>query len=86
MNFTEQILGFSYPKENKTKCMIAAGIDRMIRDVEQSIAFDDKAFEVVKEFVYIHILYRIPGVSLELQRRIQNANGCYVGCANDWQS
>ena len=37
--------------ENKTKYMIAAGIDRMIRGVGQSVAFGDKTFEVVKEFV-----------------------------------
>jgi hypothetical protein len=32
--------------------MIAAPNDRTIRDVGQSVAIDDKHFEVVKEFVY----------------------------------
>jgi hypothetical protein len=34
--------------EQKTKYMIAAGNDRMIRDVRQSVAIGDKHFEVVK--------------------------------------
>jgi hypothetical protein len=38
--------------ESKTKYMIAAGNERTIRDVEQSVAFGDKTFEVVKKFVY----------------------------------
>jgi hypothetical protein len=32
--------------------MIAAGNDRTIRDVGQSVAIGDKHFDVVKEFVY----------------------------------
>jgi hypothetical protein len=37
--------------EQKTKYMIAAGNDRTIRDVEQSVAIGDKHFEVVKDCV-----------------------------------
>jgi hypothetical protein len=33
--------------------MIVAGNDRTIRNVGQSVAFGDKTFEVVKEFVYL---------------------------------
>jgi hypothetical protein len=33
--------------------MIAAGNDRTIRDVGQSVAIGDKHFEVVKDFVYL---------------------------------
>jgi hypothetical protein len=43
--------------EQKTKYMIAAGNDRTIRDMGQSVGIGDKHFEVVKEFVY---LPRIP--------------------------
>jgi hypothetical protein len=39
--------------ESKTKHIIAAGNDRPIRDVGQSVAIGDKTFEVVKEFVYL---------------------------------
>ena len=39
--------------ENKTKYMIAAGTDRTIRSVRQSVAFGDKTFKFVKEFVYL---------------------------------
>jgi Reverse transcriptase (RNA-dependent DNA polymerase) len=39
--------------ESKTKHMIAAGNDTTIREVGQSVAFGDKTFEVVKEFVYL---------------------------------
>jgi hypothetical protein len=39
--------------ESKTKYMIAAGTDRMIRDVGHSVVLGDKTFEVVKEFVYL---------------------------------
>jgi hypothetical protein len=38
--------------EQKTIYMIAAGNDRTIRDVGQSVAIGDKQFEVVKKFVY----------------------------------
>jgi hypothetical protein len=58
--------------EQKTKYMIAAWNDRMIRDVAQSVAIDDKHFEVVKEFVYL--MTPTNDVSLEIQRRIQTAN------------
>jgi hypothetical protein len=39
--------------EQKTKYMIAAGNDRTIHDVGQSVAIGDKHFEAVKEFVYL---------------------------------
>jgi hypothetical protein len=39
--------------ESTTKYMIAAGTDRMIRDVGHSVVLGDKTFEVVKEFVYL---------------------------------
>jgi hypothetical protein len=39
--------------EQKTKYIITAWNDRMIRDVGQSVAIGDKQFEVVKEFVYL---------------------------------
>jgi hypothetical protein len=44
--------------EQKTKYMIAARNDRMIRDEGQSMAIGDKHSEVVKEFVYLG--FRIP--------------------------
>jgi Reverse transcriptase (RNA-dependent DNA polymerase) len=43
--------------ESKTKYMIAAGNERTIRDVGQSVAFGDKTFEVVKKFVYLGSLH-----------------------------
>jgi hypothetical protein len=43
--------------ESKTKYMIAAGNERTIRDIGQSVAFGDKTFEVVKEFVYLGSLH-----------------------------
>jgi hypothetical protein len=54
-------------KESKTKYMIAAGNGRTIRDVEQSVAFGDKTFKVIKEFVYLGSLVRPNNVSLEIQ-------------------
>jgi Reverse transcriptase (RNA-dependent DNA polymerase) len=40
--------------ESKTKyIMIAAGTDRLIRDVGHSVVLGDKTFEVVEEFVYL---------------------------------
>jgi hypothetical protein len=60
--------------------MIAARNDRTIRDVEQSVAIGDKHFEVVKEFVYLESLMTPTNdVSLEIQRRIQIANRCFLG-------
>jgi hypothetical protein len=51
--------------------MIAAGNDRTIRDVGQSVAFGDKTFEVLKELVYLGSLVTPKNdVSLEIQRRI----------------
>jgi hypothetical protein len=52
--------------------MIAAGIDIMICDVGQSVAFGDKTIEVVKEFVYLDSLVTSNNdINLEIQRRIQ---------------
>jgi hypothetical protein len=54
--------------ESKTQYMIAAGNDRTIHDVGQSVAFGDKIFEVVKEFVYLGSLVTPNNnVSLEIQ-------------------
>jgi hypothetical protein len=39
--------------ESKTKYMIAAETDRLIRNVEHSVVLSDKKFKVVKEFVYL---------------------------------
>jgi hypothetical protein len=39
--------------ESKSKYMILAGNDKTVRDVGQSVAFGDKTFEVVKEFVHL---------------------------------
>jgi hypothetical protein len=47
--------------------MIAAGNERTIRDVEHSVAFGDKTFEVVEEFVYLGSLLTLKNdVSLEI--------------------
>jgi hypothetical protein len=57
--------------ESKTKYTIAAGTDRLIRDVRHSVVFGDKTFEVVKEFVYLGSLVTPNNdVSLEIQGRI----------------
>jgi hypothetical protein len=73
--------------EQKTKYMIAARNDRMIRDVGQSVAIGDKHFEVVKEFVYLESLMTTTNdVSLEIQRRIQTANRCFFGLRKHLQS
>jgi hypothetical protein len=71
--------------EQKSKYMIAARNDRTIRDVGQSVAIDDKHFEVVKEFVYLGSL-KTPtnAVSLEIQRR--TANRCFFGLRKHLQS
>jgi hypothetical protein len=61
--------------EQKTKYMIAAGNDRTIHDVGQSVAIADKHFEVVKEFVYLgSLMTPTNDVCLEIQQRIQTAN------------
>jgi hypothetical protein len=66
--------------ESKTKYMIAAGADRLIRDVGHSVVLGDKTFEVVEEFVYLGSLVTPNNdVSLEIQRRIQTANRCFIG-------
>jgi hypothetical protein len=57
--------------EQKTKHMIAARNDSMIRDVGKSMAIGDKNFEVVKEFVYQgSLMTPTNDVSLEIQKRI----------------
>jgi hypothetical protein len=59
--------------ESKTKYMIVAGTDRLIRDVEYSVVLGDKTFEVVKEFVYLGLGSLVTpnnDVSLKIQRRI----------------
>jgi hypothetical protein len=63
--------------------MFAAGYERTIRDVGQSVAFGDKTFEVVKEFVYLGSLVTPnKDVGLEIQRRIQTANRCFFGLSD----
>jgi endonuclease/exonuclease/phosphatase family metal-dependent hydrolase len=73
--------------ESKTKYMIAAGNSRTVRDVGQSVAFGDKTFEVVNEFVYLGSLVTPNNdVSLEIKRRIQTANRCFSGLRKQLQS
>jgi hypothetical protein len=73
--------------EQKTKFMIAARNDSTIRYVGQSVAIGDKHFEVVKEFVYLgSLMTPTNDVSLEMQRRIQTANRCFVGLRKHLQS
>jgi hypothetical protein len=51
------------------------------------MAFGDKTFEVVKEFVYLGSLVTPNNdVSLEIQRRIQTANRCFFGLRKQLQS
>jgi hypothetical protein len=57
--------------EQKTKYMIAARNERTIRDVGQSVAIDDKPFEVVKEFVYLGSLMT-PTNDVSLEQRSTN--------------
>jgi hypothetical protein len=57
--------------EQKTKYMIAARNERTIRDVGQSVAIDDKHFEVVKEFVYLGSLMT-PTNDVSLEQRSTN--------------
>jgi hypothetical protein len=60
--------------------MIAARNDRTIHDVGQSVSIGEKHFEVVKEFVNLgSLITPTNDVSLEIQRRIQTANRCFVG-------
>jgi hypothetical protein len=55
--------------KSKTKYMIAAGNERKIRDVGQSVVFGDETFQVVKEFVYLESLVTPNNdVNLEIQR------------------
>jgi hypothetical protein len=61
--------------------------DRTIRDVGKSVAIGDKDFEVVKEFVYLGSLMTLTNDgSLEIQRRIQAANMCFLGLRKHLQS
>jgi hypothetical protein len=58
--------------------MIANGNERTIREVELSVAFGNKTFEVIKEFVYLgSLMTKNNDVSLEIKRRIQTANRCF---------
>jgi hypothetical protein len=67
--------------------MIAAGNDKTIRDVGQSVAFGDKHFEVAKECVYLgSLMTPTNDVSLEIQRRIQTVNRCFFGLRKHLQS
>jgi hypothetical protein len=60
--------------EQKTKYMIAAR-NRTILAVGQTVAFGDRSFEVVNEFVYLGALVTPNNdVGLEIQRIIQTAN------------
>jgi hypothetical protein len=69
------------------KYMIAARNDRTIRDVGQSVAIGDKHFEVVKEFVYLgSLMTPTNDMSLEIQQKIQTANGCFFGLRKHLQS
>jgi hypothetical protein len=73
--------------EQKTKYMIAVWNDTTIRDVGQSVAIGDNHFEVVKEIVYLgSLMTPTNDVSLEIQRRIQNANRCFFGLRKHLQS
>jgi hypothetical protein len=73
--------------EQKTKYMIAARNDTTIRDLGQNVAIGDKHFEVVKDFVYLGILMTPTNdVSLEIQRRIQNANRYFFRLRKHLQS
>jgi hypothetical protein len=66
--------------ESKTRYKNAAGNNKTVRDVEQSVALGDKTFEVVKKFVYLGSLVSPKNyASMELQRTIQTANRCFIG-------
>jgi hypothetical protein len=66
---------------------LAARNERTIRDVGQSVAFGDKTFEVVKEFVYSGSLVTPNNdVGLKIQRRMQTANRCFFGLYKQLQS
>jgi hypothetical protein len=69
--------------ESKTKYMLAAGTDRLIRDVGHSVVLGDKTFEVVKEFVYLGSLVT---PNNDVARRIQTANRCFFGLRKQLQS
>jgi hypothetical protein len=74
-------------KEQQTIYMIVAWNDRTIGDVGQSVAIGDKQFEVVKGIVYLgSLMTPTNDVSLEIQRRNQNANRCFFGLRKHLQS
>jgi hypothetical protein len=51
------------------------------------VAIGDKHFEVVKDFVYLgSLMTPTNDVSLEIQRRIQTANGCFFGLRKHLQT
>jgi hypothetical protein len=57
----------------------AAG-SRTILDAGQTVAFGDKNFKVVNEFLYLGALVTPKkDVVLKIQRRIQTANRCFCG-------
>jgi hypothetical protein len=68
--------------DQKTKYMTAALNDRSIRDVGQSLAIRDKHFDAVKE----SFKTTTNDVSLEILRRIQAANKCFLGLRKHVQS
>jgi hypothetical protein len=73
--------------EQKTKYMIAGRNDRTICDVGQSVAIGEKHFKAVKEFVYLgSLMTPTNDVSLEIQRRIQTVNRCFLGLGEHLQS
>jgi hypothetical protein len=68
--------------EQRTKYMIAAE-DRTILNAGQTMAFGDKNFEVVNEFVYLGAFVTAKNsVGLEIQRRIQTVNMCFCGTSD----
>jgi hypothetical protein len=61
-------------EDQRTNYMNAAR-NRTILDAEQTVAFGDRNFEVLNEFVYLGAL--VPpknDVGLKIERRIQTAN------------
>jgi Reverse transcriptase (RNA-dependent DNA polymerase) len=67
--------------EGKTKYMIAAGNERTIRDVGQSVAFGDKTFEVVKKFVYLRSLVTPNNDGGESRLQIDCSSDCTNNCS-----
>jgi Reverse transcriptase (RNA-dependent DNA polymerase) len=66
---------------------IVAGNERTIRDVGQSVAFGDKTFEVVKEFVYLGpLMTPTNDVSLEIDASSDCASNCSRGICHVQQN